>query len=109
MFEIRINNVVSLVGFIKAALAVFFSSPNFTYTKKHTQYRSVFGSIFHLEHNNLYSILSINMDSSLVHSMNIFIFMLTRSSVSKTSQVAELDFLMIKITKTAFKRKYAIY
>ena len=30
-------------------------------------------------------------------------------SVSKTSQVVELDFLMIEITLTALKRKYVIY
>ena len=39
---------------------------------KNKQYRCVFGSLFHLERNKYCLTFTINIESSLIHSMNIF-------------------------------------
>ena len=63
---------------IIAALAenfgAFFSSSKLMYMKNE-QYKHVLGSLFYLERNKYCSTLTINIESSLIHSMNIFIWL----------------------------------
>ena len=68
----------------KAALAIFsgflVSSPKLTYTKN-KQYKRVFGSIFRLERNNYCSTFTINIEPSLINSMNINIYLLASKHI----------------------------
>lgn len=50
------------------------------------------------------------LDLGIKKETTLHILLVTEcSDISKTSKVAELDSLMIKITQTALKRKYVIY
>ena len=58
---------------LKTALAVYFVSFFSTCMKNKKYIDMFFGSIFHLECKKYYSTFMINIESSLIHSMNIFI------------------------------------
>ena len=79
--EVSFHNFLSLNSpydklIIKAALRVnfglFFLSSKLIYMKN-KQCKHVFGSLFYLERNTYCSTFTKNIDSSLIHSMNIFI------------------------------------
>ena len=73
---IHIGKYYIFMGFLKVAVAVnfvffYFYSLKLMYMKN-KQYKRVSRSLFQLERNRYFSTFKINIESSLVHSMNLF-------------------------------------
>ena len=94
-FSCSMKNLCVKVKAVLVYFLHFFSSPKLPNTKNKQYQKHVFGSIFRLEHNNMCSTFTKNIESSLIHSINkliclqanIYIYIVTRFKMHSDEHV----------------------